>query len=240
MLRILLIILIACNVASAQNPRIIFHSLNVTASAPAPSIVAKFNFNTTAQSISGWNDVSGNPHQAIRSATDATSGIGVNSVGTSTTYWPPFASSTSSQNGGESTGNSKFPGSVMASYWFIYSTVSTTEGSANLQITGLNESKTYKLEFFGSRLTANVSTTYRRMNIIVWHNGGSTSITEYDVKGNVSDAVKTGSTIAGGIATFTGLTPKTGGVLNVRLNPRNPVTSNEDFGHLNGLIITEL
>jgi hypothetical protein len=204
----------------------------------AGPVVVKFNFNTTAQSVSGWIDVSGNPHSGIRTATDGGSGIGITSIAIGNPYWDSYVSITSSNTGGETAGNASFPATVMGSYWFEYSTISSTEANANIRITGLNEAKTYKIEMYSSRLASAVGTATRRTQFIMWHNGGSTTISNYDAKGNVSTSERNSGTggTTGGIATFNSVVPKTGGLVNIRMNP----TAGEDFGYINGMIITEL
>ncbi len=206
------------------------------------TIVAQFNFNITAQNITGWTDVSGNPHTAVRSATYPVTNIGINSVGTATTLWSPFAGSTGSQTGGETAGNTKFPSGVMGSYWFSYSTRTISEADAHIQITGLNPAKTYKLEFMCSRLASAVSQSTRRTHIILWGLSGNSAIADIEAKGNAAETVLSPPSASNstGIATFTGIVPKANGTINVRINPRYPTIANEDYGYLNGLIITEL
>ncbi len=202
------------------------------------TVVAKFNFNTTAQSVSGWTDVSGNPGNAVVTATDP-GGIGITSV--ATTKWSLFAGATSSNTGGESAGNSKFPSSVMVSRWYMYSTRSIAEADANLQLSGLNPAKTYKLEFMCSRLSSAITHSTQRTHIIMWGLSGNVAIADIEAKGNSAETVLSPPSAGNstGIATFTGIVPKANGTLNIRLNPRYPTATSEDFGYINGLIITE-
>jgi hypothetical protein len=203
------------------------------------TVVARFNFNSSAQSVVGWTDVSGNPGSAVVTATDP-GGIGVSSV--STTKWSLYIGATSSNTGGESAGNTKFPSNVMVSRWYMYSTRSILEADANIQLTGLNPAKTYKLEFMCSRLASAVpSNPTLRTHIILWGLSGNSAIADIEAKGNAAETVLSPPSASNstGIATFTGIVPKANGTINVRINPRYPTVAGEDFGYINGLIITE-
>ncbi len=202
------------------------------------TVVGRFNFNLTTQSVSGWTDVNGDPGDSIFTRTNASS-ISVTNL--NNTKWPNFASASSSNTGGETAGNTKFPGTVMGSYWYSYSTRSISEADANLQIGGLNPAKTYKIEIMCSRLASAVAQAQRRTHIILWGLSGNSAIADIEAKGNAAETVLSPPSASNstGIATFTGIVPKANGTINIRINPRYPTVTGEDFGYLNGLIITE-
>lgn len=177
----------------------------------------------------------GNPHSAVRSATDSVTGIGVNSVATGN--WTVFGSATANDANGTS-GNSKFPSTVALKYFFTYSAVRTS-ANPNIQITGLNPAKTYQIEIFGARSASGVADPNRYGDYICIDNNGEETIADYDAKGNVSETVRTSSNTGGGIATFTGKVPTSGGTINLVVNPRDPADGVNLYGYINGMIITE-
>lgn len=150
---------------------------------PPVSDTARFNFNLTARSLSGWADGSNHPSAAIRTVSQK--GITVSSR--STSLWTATSGTTAVTNGGQTTGTyTTFPQNVVVDYW--YSTQTTcADGNEQLEISGLVPLATYKLRMLGSRLSSAVGDTQRDMYYVVKHNSGRTTSTIYDVKGNTSN-----------------------------------------------------
>lgn len=188
------------------------------------NMVAQFNFNNTAQSVSGWTDVSGNPNTAVRSATYGSTGIGVHSVATG--RWIPFGN-TSTNTGGETVANSVFvfPSTVTASYWFTYQTV-LTSSEPNLIITGLTVGNTYRIDILGSRDDSAVPLSQRLMFVICVDDNGAETSSDFNVKQNTQNTI-----------TFTNKVPTTSGEIQLVINPKDAV--NNQFGYLNGLRIIQ-
>jgi hypothetical protein len=108
--------------------------------------IARFNFSQAAQSVSGYKNVFGNPHLAILSGTDATTGIGINTIATSA-YVPNGANSAKDNVPVVDDGNGFIvPQAVLANVIFTGSTTATD----NLQLTGLTPGKHCKIMFVAS------------------------------------------------------------------------------------------
>lgn len=199
------------------------------------SVVAQFNFNATAQGVTDWTDVSGDPHLSVISATDSRRGVGVNSVATN--RWNP-STNNSTNTGGQTTGNPTFifGTTVTASYWFNngqklssspYDFTYAANGS-NLQVTGLTPGGKYRLGFLGSRIGSQVSTSDRKAGY--WVTGaGTTEYRELDVKANTIN-----------VATFSDMVADASGNFNIGIYcPTGASSTNTyQFGYLNGLRIT--
>jgi hypothetical protein len=205
--------------------------------AAVDSVVAQFNFNATAQGVSGWTDVSGQPYSAVVTATDSRKNITVSSV--STTKWNPNGNSAVNA-GGETTGNPTFiyGSTVTASYWFnngaklnstVYDFTYATNGY-NVLIGGLTSGVKYKLEFLGSRLGTAVSQTDRLAGY--WVTDATTTTNQtLNVKGNTANVVTFTNQVADGSGQlYIGIYCPVGGTS----------TNGYQYGYLNGLRITKL
>jgi|GEM_PF-6163738 len=110
------------------------------------------NFNANAQSIAGWQDVSGNPSTGV--VTKALSnGVTISTVATAN--WTSFSGSLSAYNTLNTTtwGNSIIPATVMNSGFESYVAAGAyvkTKTGALLQFSGLDTTGTYNLEIFSS------------------------------------------------------------------------------------------
>lgn len=144
---LLILIGFICLQAEAQLP---MHKLIRKKAASSSGPLARFNFNETAQSVSGWTDVSGNPHTGVRTAT-GTNGISVSSIATG--EWGAFASITAHNTNGEA-GGTYFNSTVMQSFWVNYSFSWASSADNNLRISGLTPSGTYTIYLSGSWNTA--------------------------------------------------------------------------------------
>lgn len=145
---------------------------------------AQFNFNLTARSVSGWVDITGHPHTAVRTATDGTVTISTRA----TTYWTAVASATAAQSGGEETANPSyiFPQNVVLDYMFSNQT-SCASGNEHLEVSGLVPLAYYTIQILGSRNNANVADATRQVRYVIRHNGTRTTLAAFDVKQNTSN-----------------------------------------------------
>lgn len=144
---LLILIGFICVQAEAQPP---MHKLIRKKAASSSGPLARFNFNETAQSVSGWTDVSGNPHTAIRTAT-GTNGVSVSSL--STAQWGAFSSITAHNTNGEP-GGTYFNSTVMQSFWLNYSFSWASSTDNNLRVSGLTSGQLYSFKISGSWNTA--------------------------------------------------------------------------------------
>lgn len=203
---------------------------------------AKFNFNQSQSAVTGWNMVTGVPHTTILTATDATTGISISTVAISPTWTSYQSNSSSNTAGAVSTTNTMFPPEVIRSYIFDYVYTATVDALPSIRISNLNPAKKYKMFMIGSRDASGVTAASRLADYIVKDNVGTTTITNYDAKGNVSSTITTAAdnaTIRGGIAAFYNLTPTSGGTIDMRVNPGVQVDGDLRIAYLNGLIIME-
>lgn len=163
-----------------------FASTTFTTSASGP--LARFNFNATAQSVSGWTDVSGEPHTGVRSATSG--GITVSSLTTS--EWNPFSISAHNTNG--EAGGTYFNSTVMQSFWVNYSFTWASSADNNMRISGLTPGQTYTLKISGSWNTA-VSGALDGTNTCIRVNNGSCN--EFGANDNTANGIQVTGTADG-------------------------------------------
>ena len=108
-----------------------------------------FNFSATSQAVTGWINVVGDPSTAVRTATDATTGIAISSIATAN--WAPFGAGCA-YDGGGTPGGTFFPAAVMMNEWYQYSTYYALYNALlpQLKISGLNIDSVYTLRMTGS------------------------------------------------------------------------------------------
>jgi len=160
-----------------------------------------FNFSAASQPVTGWINVAGDPHTAVRSATDATSGITINSVATAN--WAP--SDVNAYDGLGAAGGTFFPAAVMLNHWFQYggSAGVYNSGTPQLLISGLHTDSVYTLRMAGSSTSSAIS-----------------SPTEYTVAGasvSVPLAVNNHNNTSDG-AVFSNIAPDASGNIKVYVN----------------------
>lgn len=187
---LLIILLLICNSCYSQH---IVNGQRFTSSTPV--VVAQFNFGATGSTaVSDWTSVFGDPDAGVITVSDSRSGTAIGITTRAIAYWQSSgsAATTPATSGGESTANPTFyfPSGVVASYWLFTANPSTYTSGTNegFQLTGLNPSKTYKIEILGSRDDANVSAESRIANYYCIDNTGSHSFS-FDVKGNTANVV---------------------------------------------------
>lgn len=159
-------------------------------------ILARFNFNETAQSVSGWTDVSGQPHTAIRTAT-GTNSIAVSSLATG--EWGAFSSISANNSNGEA-GGTYFPSTVMQSFWVNYSFSWASSADNNLRVSGLTPGQLYSFEISGSWNTAITGSLDGTPTCVRVNNG---SCQTYNANDNTSTGlIVTGTADASGYVYF--------------------------------------
>ncbi len=143
-----------------------------------------FNFSLTSRTQSGWVNIIGHPHTAIRSGTDGSITVSTRA----TTYWTAVARATAAQSGGEETANPSyiFPQNVVLDYMFSNQT-SCASGNEHLEVSGLVPLAYYTIQILGSRNNANVADATRQVRYVIRHNGTRTTLAAFDVKQNTSN-----------------------------------------------------
>jgi hypothetical protein len=177
---------------------------------------ASFSFSETAESYTGWTNVTGDPSTGVRTATS--NGITVSSVATAN--WSPY-DGVSAQNGNGYYPGTYFPAAVMNSNWFQYNGTARTLANYNasvpqLQLSGLNPDSSYILQMSGSDDGSFVSdpTVYTVSGATVY------SSKSLNVHNNASSGV-----------IFQGIYPNSSGVINIYVN----TTSSTDIASICGL-----
>lgn len=147
------------------------------------TIVAQFNFNNTAQSVSGWTDASAtnlglSSSSTIYAFTDPTNYLPVTITFVPFPAWKGTGSTSSSTNtGGFATPSfTNFPSGVIASYFFNENTTTWVGGptvsDSMAIISGLDNTKYYSFDFACSRATG----TARNMTIYLFDSTGGVRV----------------------------------------------------------------
>jgi hypothetical protein len=186
-------------------------------------VVAQFSFGyDSALNIADWVDVLGFPLTAVRTATDSRSGNGITISSVNTAYWANIPSTTTASNSGGATVPNPtfvFPAAVALGWWGNGLTTYTV-GQECLQLSGLDITSRYRIEFFGSRTTSNPS---RKCVYYVVDANGTVTDT-LDVKNNTAN-----------LAVLSGRVPITSGTLKLHMK-RDASDANNIWGaYLNGL-----
>ncbi len=191
---------------------------------------AKFNFNLTAQSIPGFVDVSGSPHAGVLTATDTgNSGFTVASI---IGKWTDFGASSNNVNGGVGS-NADFPSDVFLSYWFTYTTVYASTGAA-LKISNLLPSTSYTVKIIGSRNGSGISVGNR---LVDYHVSQVATVGDASEQAILGHAAKDSLTTE----TFTITSNPAGEIfVGVSQSAGGNGTNGDQFGYLNGLIVTRV
>jgi hypothetical protein len=162
-------------------------STTTTTTTVAPGI-AQFNFNSTAQSVAGWTDVTGSPSSSIVTATHTGTGIGISSIATN--RWGAFGGTSSNNTNGPIGSNAEFPADVLISFWFSYALVSATNQS-NIEINGLTPGGTYDIHVIGGRSsTAGSGIPVGQNRLMEWKctdNAGTQTVTDYATRDNTTN-----------------------------------------------------
>ena len=127
--------------------------------------VAKFNLSKTTATVSGWTNLVGDPISGT--APSVTNGNSITAASTGNTNWNGTFGTSNAHNGnGQGTddgGGFYFPSAAIANYWYNY-TDAYSSGSPKyqLQVTGLDTSKLYRIILVGSRSNASSATAPRK------------------------------------------------------------------------------
>jgi hypothetical protein len=226
MKKLLIISILMVNFCYGQTTPMLINGHNHTGSGV---VVAQFNFARTsnAGNVPGWVDVLGFPLTAVRTATDSRSGNGITISSVNTAYWANITTVniTASDSGGATVANPTFvfPAGVALGWWGNGLTTYTA-GQECLQISGLDATKPYRIEFLGSRTTGMASR--RCVYYVVDANGTATDT--LDVKNNTAN-----------LAIINGRVPMAGGTLKLHMK-RDASDANNTWGaYLNGLRVIQ-
>lgn len=117
---------------------------------------AKFNFNQSAQNVSGWTDVSGGPLAAANnnaSWTDNIHNVTLVNLSNSPAVWgTDFYTNSGNVSGSPvaDAGGYTIPKQVISSAWYSNGVAYTGVSSDQMKFTGLSPAKKYKLKFYSS------------------------------------------------------------------------------------------
>lgn len=156
----LLLILFLPVFAQAQTPLNLLTRKYVSPGG-SPVVVAQWNFSNTTKTVSGWVNVIGNPDASIVTSSDNRSGATINLStvdATDVAYWIGNGGVASVNIASAGTGH-VLPIGLYEAYFQNQSLY--TAPKANIEITGLDNSKTYKIEILSSRQGSGDSRTSR-------------------------------------------------------------------------------
>jgi len=179
----------------------------------------------TSQSSSGWLSVFGDPNAAVLTGTQ--NGITVSTV--STAVWTAFGPTGASDTNGEDVGNPTFVfnQTVTRSYIYNYSDL-YSPGNENILLSGFTPGETgIRIDILGSRDAAGVSFATRLCDYICVDANGTTTIQDFDVKGNTAN-----------LATFTNRVADSSGQIKIGIFRPSPTDSNHEIGYLNAMRVT--
>lgn len=187
--------------------------------------IMRVNFsNTKVEDIPGWLNAYGPIAKNKVSYTDAGTNWTIDNVSALETYWGSYGNANGSDVNGKVTGNNTgvIPDIALKSFWFNYS-VPYAPGKDNLVISGLNPAKTYTLNLYASRTSAdNPPGRYG-----VWRiNGGA------EVVLDALDNTATGATV-------NNVTPDANGTIRIAVYQSSNSATYGSFSFLNALILQE-
>jgi hypothetical protein len=189
----------------------------VAALIPAEAQIASFSF-AGPSTVSGWTNISGDPHTGVRTATAG--GITLSSV--SVSNWSPNSSGNCAYNSGGAASGTYFPAVIMTNSWIQYNGTGNNLALYNalvpqISLSGLNPDSTYILRMSGSNVYYNNATLFTVAGRSV---AGSQSLTTYE---NTSQGI-----------TFEGVAPDSTGKIRVFVNCPGGL-SGTNFAWISGL-----
>lgn len=202
------------------------------------TIVAQFVLDSSAQSISGWTDVAGDPHASIRTATDSRNyqPVGISSVATTKWVGIGTGNKAASNSLGVYSTLTAFAG-VGKTYW--YNSVGGgssggywpgwSAGNENIYITGLNPAKLYNIQLLPNTTVTSCSAGYSTIYL-------TDSTTARVDSATVS--VKNNATL---LAIFKNKVPDASGIIRLAVMPIAGGTNVNcgQYGFGNALIVTK-
>lgn len=180
---------------------------------PGISKISTFFFSATSKTCAGNNNVFGDPHTGVRSATDAVTGIGINTVATN--RWIEPGGTAAFDNLGVQNGTFLIGcnGTVNALMYSSYvDTMHYNHALNQLEVTGLDPAKTYEFKITGS--SQNGVATARTTQITIEGLFLLSPVT-YDPHPGASGAG--GANVSGGV-TVTGIIPDALGKARIWVN----------------------
>ncbi|MFD2887122.1 PKD domain-containing protein [Chitinophaga cymbidii] len=173
---------------------------------------ARFNFSLTSKPVSGYNNLYGHPHSAVHTATDATTGIGLNTVATSA--WEPNGSSSALDNLNvvNDGGGYIVDQATLANVFFTGSETAVD----NLRITGLTAGRLCRI-----LVTGNAVSSPRTTRVMI-----DSEVKQFNATGNSSKA-----------AIFDYFTVPAGGEINIAIYADE--TSGSPFGVVSAVVVDE-
>jgi len=197
-----------------------------------PDTVAKFNFSYTANSVSGFVNLAGDPNTstggAIRSGT-AASGITCSSVSGADSYWQDNGTAAAGSFD-ETVSNGAFPVNVLKQFFFHQSTTYPTGG--NIRLSNLVVGATYEIHVLSNRGEV---TDNRMTKIACIDNGGTESITDINTAPSSTSVTSTRSQITSGgtVYFFKNKVPNGSGEISFQM----AAASGWTYGYINGIIV---
>ncbi|WP_153799832.1 SGNH/GDSL hydrolase family protein [Foetidibacter luteolus] len=189
----------------------------------------RVHFSSARQdAIPGWMNAYGSPHTDTAGFTDPITGWRLHSVATG--LWTPYNGYSSYDGSGKTTGNNSgvVPDLALKNYWFSSNTAFS--GPYNLVISGLDTSKTYKINLVGSRNTNTGAPKYSCFNIK--DSNGDNQVYLQNAFGN------TGQYTASP-ALPTALTPDANGKIYIGVYAPSNTATYGPFSYLNALVLQE-
>lgn len=185
-----------------------------------PTTIERFSFSLTAKTLTGWTNVFGDPHTAIKTATGGLTGWGLTTIATAN-YVPNGACAFDGNGTQAGTFFSDGAGSASAVMNNGYVNGGAYDHTKpQFEISGLDNTKSYNIRLTGST------------------NGGSQRITDVRVEGATLASVQTftaKSNTANG-ATFTNISPDGAGKIRIWFNQD---VTNVEQGHCDGFTISQ-
>lgn len=198
------------------------------------AVQQKFNFNATPQSTPGYVDVSGNPFAGnVVSATYPGTTIFVRCKqlnASAVNIWGNNAGTSSNNSIGvvpSPIDSGAFPNSVLISGMFTTGQTYVA-GNEQIELCGFVPGSVHTINAIGSRIASAVATANRYMEWRCVDANGTTSILNYDVKGNQSI-----------LATFTSRVADSDGIIKLAINRPFPTDANYNFGYIMGCTIQD-
>ncbi len=185
---------------------------------------SSFNFSATSKPVTGWINVAGDPSIAVRTATDAVTGISISSVATAN--WVPFNGSSATDAGGMTNGTF-FPAAVMQNFWFLNNPYVASYNAAvpQLILSGLDIHSVYTLSMTGS-----ISISQFDVDPTIYTVTGAIVYGNINLNGNFNTANG---------AVFHNIAPDANGQIRVYLNPIYNVPNESQGALIGGLQITK-
>lgn len=144
---------VACTSTNAETKNVAVSGTVTSSEAASDTIVAQFNPNQTAQSISDWVDVSGDPKATNVTATDNRNYMPVTLTSINSSQWQGLSGGVAAGNA-NGVNSTNWPTNLGQSYWYnnyphqAWSSFALAD--TNIRISGLDPTKWYKIETYSA------------------------------------------------------------------------------------------